>query len=86
MAAEGRTHTCAGFHSLLFGPARKVSPELVFYLSKGEGKDSGWGPVSLQHPPLTPKGTGEACRGPNRYLGRGKQENIPNAFRGLKLQ
>ena len=57
-----------------FGPAGKGQPSAGLCPGRGEGKDSGWGPMS-QYPP------------PQRHvwdqidpLGEGNEENIPNAL------
>lgn len=72
----------AGFHSLLFWPAREGQPSAGLCPDRGEGKGSSWGPKSR-------------CPSPKTHWGRhvwdkidtlreGNEENIPNAFGGLR--
>lgn len=73
VAAQGRTAVGAcGFPqpSLLVRPG-KVSPALVFALAEVKERTVA-GAQCLSIPPPTPQALGEACLGPNRYLGRGK--------------
>ena len=74
VAAEGRTAVGAcGFPqpSLLVRPG-KVSPALVFALAEVKERTAAGAQCLSIPPPPTPQALGEACLGPNRYLGRGK--------------
>lgn len=87
VAAEGRTAVGAcGFPqpSLLAWPG-KVSPALVFALAEVKERTVA-GAQCLSILPHPQRHWGRPAWDQIDTLGEGNEENIPNAFRGLKLQ